>query len=319
MRDRGDGGDPLALLEALARRARQRRRELDLDAVGAAAHRHGKPDSRKTSIMRWFSGRTIGGERVDARRAAASARCASRIVAMPCPCQASATANATSAAGPVATYMPWPDDGAVGARARATSDSAVGRRGAVGGAVEVDAGAEEAQPARLLARVRRERRAGAARLGRRGSDVQCRAVAQDDVGFGDRTATDVASVIVARKLLAVEAEGWALVEHHPWLARAARLAHGDPDQPGRAGEPMIPRPRRTMPTGSTTSDLAPTLTSAVTPRLPVRVHHDDGPAADVGLPGQRLRAGAARGGGPEVRRGGHPGHGARRRGGRSHS
>ena len=57
----------------------------------------GKPESRKTPIMRWFSGSVIAQNTAMPSAAAASARCASRVVASPRPCHAPSTANATSA------------------------------------------------------------------------------------------------------------------------------------------------------------------------------------------------------------------------------
>ena len=63
----------------------------------------GNPESWKTWSMRRFSGRTTAVNVSMPADDAACARCASRMVAMPCPCQASATANATSAAGAVPT------------------------------------------------------------------------------------------------------------------------------------------------------------------------------------------------------------------------
>ena len=57
----------------------------------------GKPDSRKTLIMRRFSGSTVAVKVVTPRAPATCARCAISTVARPRPCISSATANATSA------------------------------------------------------------------------------------------------------------------------------------------------------------------------------------------------------------------------------
>ena len=56
-----------------------------------------KPESRNTPSMRWFSDRTVAVNVPMPWSEAACARCASSTVASPCPCQASATAKATSA------------------------------------------------------------------------------------------------------------------------------------------------------------------------------------------------------------------------------
>ena len=64
---------------------------------GEARTSTGKPDSRKTLIMRRFSGRTVAVNVVTPRAEATCARCAIRTVASPRPCISSATANATSA------------------------------------------------------------------------------------------------------------------------------------------------------------------------------------------------------------------------------
>ena len=57
----------------------------------------GKPDSRKTEIMRRFSGNTVAVKVVIPRAEATCARCAISTVEMPRPCISSETANATSA------------------------------------------------------------------------------------------------------------------------------------------------------------------------------------------------------------------------------
>ena len=62
----------------------------------------GKPLLRKTSIMRWLWGSTSAMKTVMPSRWAAAASCPSMTVAMPCPCQASATTKATSARPPPA-------------------------------------------------------------------------------------------------------------------------------------------------------------------------------------------------------------------------
>ena len=64
---------------------------------GEACTSTGKPDSRKTLIMRRFSGRTVAVNVVTPRAEATWARWAIRTVASPRPCISSATANATSA------------------------------------------------------------------------------------------------------------------------------------------------------------------------------------------------------------------------------
>ena len=64
---------------------------------GEARTLTGKPDSRKTLIMRRFSGSTVAVKVVTPRAAATCARCAINTVASPRPCISSATANATSA------------------------------------------------------------------------------------------------------------------------------------------------------------------------------------------------------------------------------
>ncbi len=57
----------------------------------------GKPLSRNTSIIRWFSGRTRASNTATPFSTAASARCASRMVPSPRPWYVSAMAKATSA------------------------------------------------------------------------------------------------------------------------------------------------------------------------------------------------------------------------------
>jgi hypothetical protein len=57
----------------------------------------GNPLSRKTSIIRWLTGITIDVNVDIPCRWAAAASWASRIVAIPWPCHASETTNATSA------------------------------------------------------------------------------------------------------------------------------------------------------------------------------------------------------------------------------
>ena len=97
--DRGDRGDPLALLEPLAC-ARSESEVGSSIAIASGVERMstGKPLSRNTSIIRWLCGSTSAVNVVIPCYSAMPARWASRIVAMPCPCHASATRNATSAA-----------------------------------------------------------------------------------------------------------------------------------------------------------------------------------------------------------------------------
>ena len=64
---------------------------------GDACTSTGNPDSRKTLIIRRFSGSTVAVNVVTPRAAATCARCAISTVASPRPCISSATANATSA------------------------------------------------------------------------------------------------------------------------------------------------------------------------------------------------------------------------------
>ena len=167
---------------------RQRGRELELDlALGPAR------DDREAGVVEHPEHPAVlrqdgRGERVDALAAtAACARWASSTVAIPWPCQASATANATSARpGAARDVGAVPDDGALGAAQREQRQPVAGVRGAAGGVVEVHAGAEEAEPARLV-RQRGEERAQARHVrGRRRPHVHGRAVAEDDVGLDGR-------------------------------------------------------------------------------------------------------------------------------------
>ena len=99
---------------------------------------------------------------------------------MPRPCQASATAKASSARSPLLGHEAGVgDDVAVGAGGRDEPDAAVDEpaRRAQGG----DAAAHEAKPARLGRQRIEERRHGVDVGGDGGAHVDRRAVAQDDV------------------------------------------------------------------------------------------------------------------------------------------
>ena len=122
----------------------------------------GKPESWNTPSMRRFSDRTVAVNVSMPSAEAACARWASSTVAIPWPCQASATAKATSARSGVSRKIGGVrDDGALAQRDQ--RQPVERRRGAAGGRVEVHPGAEEAKPARPARTARRGRRAAAAR------------------------------------------------------------------------------------------------------------------------------------------------------------
>ena len=184
-------GDAVAVLEARARR-RRRARPATRRAARPAPTRTStaKPESRKTWTIRWFAGSTAAVKRRDAvARCASSARCASRTVAMPWPCQSSATSNATSARSrrladvarvrrrsALGRPPPRRARGPVGARARRST-----RRPDVMFAPP----REEPQPARLGREAVEERAQALLVLGAHGAHAHRSAVAERDVdGLG---------------------------------------------------------------------------------------------------------------------------------------
>ena len=69
----------------------------------------GKPESRKTPIIRWLLGSVTAVNTSTPCSAASSARWESSVVASPRPCHSPSTANAISASsGRVRAHMPWP-------------------------------------------------------------------------------------------------------------------------------------------------------------------------------------------------------------------
>ena len=166
--------------------------QLDVSSPGRDSTSTAKPESRKTWIIRWFSGSTVAVKVSMPSAVASSERCASSTVAMPRPCQSSATSNATSArcASCSRMYAAWATIRS-GSPATATSPRPSLRLepGHVRGRpVEVGAGAEEAQPARLDRRARRGRRVRARLvLCDHRADADGGAVAQRDVDGGGRS------------------------------------------------------------------------------------------------------------------------------------
>jgi hypothetical protein len=106
-----------AATAASRRRASKRRRPSGERVVGkvssswpaTARTSTVKPDRRTTSSILWLAASTLAVNVSMPSAAAASARSASSVVAMPCPSQSPATANAASAVrASIGAYMAWP-------------------------------------------------------------------------------------------------------------------------------------------------------------------------------------------------------------------
>ncbi len=144
------GGVALALLEAAPALGRQRGREADLQLVRAARGPRREAGVAKHADHPMVRRQRDAVEQLDAGRAAESARCASSVVASPRPCHAPSTANATSASRGSGARVQAVSDDPLGVAGEHEQRAAVGRRhGVARRAVEVDAGGEEAEPARL--------------------------------------------------------------------------------------------------------------------------------------------------------------------------
>jgi hypothetical protein len=109
--DRGLRTLATAAIEAVRSRSRKRTVASGDSEVGNSTRTESrvrwtstaKPLSRKTATIRWLAGSTSATKVLIPSAAARAARCASRMVAMPCPWRASETRKATSARSPSLT------------------------------------------------------------------------------------------------------------------------------------------------------------------------------------------------------------------------
>ena len=181
-----DVGLALALLEAPPRVPRQRRRELDLDRSLRPAGGDQEPgfvEHPEHPVVARQDGR---GERVDTRRRRGMGEMREQHggdpVAVP---GIGHREGDLRPPGRRADVGAVPDDRGLGAPQRDQRQPVGGGRGAARGRVEVDAGAEEAKPARLLRQRLEEGAQPRHVLDRRRPHVHGRAVTQHDVGLSD--------------------------------------------------------------------------------------------------------------------------------------